>query len=138
MRPASLTERRAADRRLMSTEVSRITTRHGGQAEVTVDGWRGKRSTHVDIAHPSGLCLGFSFNGKSCHKEPDTYVLAWHMRGTDSPRMNPAAFHFQVNPHHGMKATVVCLGWEQLSLHLQSVLTAAADGWAFLEEPACT
>lgn len=122
-----LTERRKADRQVMSL---RIVDLAGGYQ---LAAWHqpeqpGTRETSVDLAGGHGLRMTVRFRGHS--PQPDTWLLSWY--GVEPGwRLNPAAFD-RVNPYHGHKATDVCQGWNQLRNVLGLRFTAIADGSAFI------
>jgi hypothetical protein len=129
---ATLTERRQADRREMAHDVADLAEAHGLTAEVAHD--PAKRRMTVTIAGPHTLGLTVTFDGKSPHPEPDTYVLSWHMRPRSAEGtgwlLKPSEFQ-NVNPHHGTKATDIARGWDQLGRVLTQRFRAIESGAAF-------
>lgn len=122
-----LTETRAKDRKTMAESIATMSRNLGATADIVEFG---PRSIMVEIETPQGLCVGIEFDGDTPQAKPDTYVIPWNMRGTS--KMAPEVFDYNVNPHHGQKATLVRHGFVDLSMHVSDVLEAARTGRAFV------
>jgi hypothetical protein len=126
-----MTERRKADRAVMAGKVAALAAEHGLQAEVRPAEEPLTRATFVDLVGPHGLRLTVSFQGRSPHTQPDTYVLSWY-GVEDGWRLSPDAFG-DVNPYHGHKATDVARSFPHLRALLRDRFETIADGTAFVQ-----
>lgn len=126
-----LTERRQADRAELAGQVAELAGRYGLSADV-VDLEAGHRRTHVALAGPHGLGVWVTFDGRSPHPHPDTYVLSWH--GVAAGWRLAAGKGWDVNRFHGHKATDVVHGSAALLLMLENRFAGIADGSAFVHQ----
>lgn len=124
-----LSERRKADREAMARTVEALAVKHGCTCTRRELPWLNRHAIGLELSLRGGLHLNLDFDGKSC--QPNVHVLPWHMRGDVQHYLNPSVFDWNVNPHHGHKATLVRQGSAALFDHLERVMAAAADGSAF-------
>lgn len=132
---ATLTERRAPDRKQMAAAVEQLITECGAAyTRLEGGGYPGPRAIQLDLVAPGGVELSVDFDGDS--PQPDVYVLSWHMGFDSTRRLNNATFGGDVNPHHKCKATYIARGFEDLCAQLKKGLLMARDGRAYLPETA--
>lgn len=122
---------RKADRIFMATALAALVHDCGASCKINPLGsYPGDREKKVVIDTPAGLQLTVSFDGDS--RQPDVYVLSWHMDWKAVDLLNNATFGGDVNPHHHSKATYVAHGFEDLCKQLRRGLVMAIDRTAFL------
>jgi hypothetical protein len=124
-----LTEKRAADRKVMAARVEALLK------ELNVE-WEpgefpGPREIKIDIKGPRGLCLSVDFDGDSW--QPDVHVLSWHMSLDSDAQLSDARFGGNVNPYHKHKATYIAHGIDDLIAKLRFGLELAISGDAFIQ-----
>ena len=93
-------------------------------AGVTCSTSHENRTVYTHMAHPSGLCVGFTLRPKSA------IVISWHTSLDFQGRLDPAVLT-AVNPYHGCKATDIADTLPGAVEILRRVFAAADDGSAF-------
>ena len=127
----TLSSSRKADRIFMAAALVALVKECGASCQVNpLDSYPGEREKKVVIDTPAGLELTVDIDGDS--RQPDVYVLSWHMNWQAEDRLNNATFGGDVNPHHFRKATYVAYGFDDLCRQLRKGLTMAIDRTAFL------
>jgi hypothetical protein len=128
-----LTERRAADRKMMAETLAQIATECGATAEIENKpfGDMSPKMVMVRVTCQRGLQCAFEFDGESL--QPDTFVNAWNF-DTDSDTCLADSFPGSVNNYHFRKSTTSVDGFEALCDHVRDVCTKAAAGSIFDEE----
>lgn len=125
-----LTMTRSADRQSLAGQIHVLARALGCETSEKSGGDHpGKRAIVVDIAAPGGLCLSVYLNGGV--RDPDCFVLSWHMDYKSDAKLSHSAF-LNVNPYHRHKATDVARGADELLRVLEKRLTACKDGSAYL------
>lgn len=120
-----LSERRKSDRKVMADTVEVLLKR------LNVGYTREEEARCIELnIICNELRVTVDFDGDS--KQPDTYVLSWHMHYNSTKQLNDATFGGDVNRHHKAKATYVAYGFDSLLQQLESGLKMAIDGSAFL------
>ena len=126
-----LSETRKADRVQMAAAIEALATRLELNCDRREGGtYPGEQCIRLYLEGPGGLWVTVDFDGNSC--QPDVHVLSWNLMRTAQARLNPAAFHDSVNPHHGHKATSIAYGFEKLCAELERAFVAATNGTAYV------
>lgn len=121
-----LTERRAADRRAMATQLHQLATDRNAQVTLRQE----DREIKVTIETPQGAAVTFTLDGRA--SQPDLFVLSWYFNLNANRRFSPDHFgSSRVNQFHGRKATDVAQGFIELCSLLDRRLAAAQSGEMF-------
>lgn len=119
-----LTERRAADRKVMAAQVEALATELG--ATVTRPDSFGSRDIRLSIETPHGCTLSVDFDGDNPANLRDVHVLTWNV-ASDSLYAFAAGMG-SVNPCHFAKASRVTHGLDALLWTLERDIPALIDG----------